>query len=253
MGVRARRAARGVWASLGVTAGLGAACASSSGVYATGPGSVAGDGLLRVRWSQHGAEFLRPGAEFAGYRQVLLDPLTISAAPQGERRPMGPTPHYAPTPEYLDGLRRTFQHSFAKEFGRGGMSVASVPGPGVLRIAGLVTDLVLTARLDPEQEVDQFDVVSSFGELTLLLDVRDSASGKSLLRTVDREPIARDPVAGAAVNSTGANLGAQRQLFDHQALLLHERLDELRAMGRTPEPPSAVPPPPAAGRRQRKR
>ena len=245
----ARRGARAAWASLGLAAGLGAACAGSSAVYTTGPGSLTADGLRRVRWSQHGAEFLRPGVEFSGFHQVLLDPLAISAAPQDERRPMGGTPQYAPTPGYLDGLRRAFQETFATEFGRGGMSVASAPGPGVLRVSGLVTDLVLTARLDPEQEVDQFDVVSSFGELTLLLDVRDSASGEPLLRTVDREPIARDPVAGAVVNSTGANLSAQRLLFARQAQLLHQTLDELRAEGRAPEPPSAAPAP-AVGRRQ---
>jgi hypothetical protein len=123
----------------------------------------------------------------------------------------------------------------------------------VLRLSGLVTDLVLTAPLDPEREVDRFDVVSSFGELSLLLDVRDSASGESLLRTVDRQPIARDPVAGAVVNSTGANLSAQRLLFARQAQRLHERLDELRAMGRAPEPPSPPTTPPVGRRLQQQR
>lgn len=165
---------------------------------------------------------------------------------------MSPTRTYPPTPAYLDGMRRTFQESFAAQFARGQLGPASAPGPGVLQIAGLVTDLVLTARLDPEAQVDQYDVVSSFGELTLLLVVKDSASGQTLLRTVDRQPIARDPVAGAAVNSTGANLGAQRLLFANQALLLRQRLEELRAMGRSPEPPPAATAP-VVGRRQPKR
>jgi hypothetical protein len=246
--VDAGRGARTLQASL-AAAGLAAACASSAGTYATGPGSLTADGLRRVRWSEHGAEFLRPGADFSDYRQVLLDPLSISTA-QGERPSLGAVRQYAPTPDYLDGLRSTFQEAFASEFGGRGTSLASAPGPGVLRVGGLVTDLVLTARLDPEQQVDQFDLISSFGELTLMLDVRDSVTGESLLRTVDREPIARDPVAGAVVNSTGANLSAQRLLFARQAQLLHERLDELRAMGRAPEPPSAPVPAPAATRRQ---
>jgi hypothetical protein len=184
---------------------------------------------------------------------VLLDPLAITAgSPQGEgRRPMGPVPQYAPTPEFLDQLQQTYEESFAGVFSRDGLGLASAPGPGVLRISGLVSDLVLTARLDPEQEVDQYDVVSSFGELTLLLDVRDSASGVSLLRTVDREPIARDPVAGAVVNTTGANLSAQRLLFARQAQLLRQRLDELERQGSAPAAPLAVPAPsPALQRRQ---
>lgn len=227
-----------VWAcSLAI--GLGAACAATSGLtYATGTGSVTGDGLQRLRWSQHGAEFVKAGAEFGAYRQVLLDPLSISETPENERGRLTATPRYHPTPEFLDEMRRAYQESFAGYFGRGGFAVVAAPAPGVLRISGHVVDLVLTARLNPEQDPDVNELVSSFGELTLLLDVRDSLNGEPLLRSVDREPIARDPVAGGARNSTGANLSAQREVFGHQALLLRQRLTELQQMGTTPAPPA---------------
>jgi len=227
---------------------LAAGCSTSSPglVYATGAGSVTGDGLQRVRWSQMGAEFVRPGASFAGYDKVLIDPLTIAAAPKDERRRMGPMKVYPPTPGYLDGLRRTYRESFVKQFGRRGFSVVDEPGPGVLRISGHVGDLVLTARLDPEGDSTTHELVTSFGDLTLLLDVRDSVSGEALLRTVDREPISQTPLMGAVRNSTGANLGAQRELFVHEAVLLRQEIAQLRGMGTLPAAPEEAAAPPAA-------
>jgi hypothetical protein len=226
--------------ALGAAALLAAACASSSGVvYATGAGSVTGDGLHRVRWSQLGAEFVKPGAEFGRYDKVLLDPLTISMAGEGERRRMGPTKQYAPTPGYLQGMARAYRETFAKQFQTGGFELVSEPGPGVLRVSGHVVDLVLTAQLDPEQDTDTVELVRSFGDLTMLIDVRDSVSGEPLLRTVDRQPISRNPLTGGSRNTTGANLSAQRELFGHQAVLLRDEVAQFQRLGQVPAAPVA--------------
>jgi len=215
------------------------ACGASapSLVFVTGSGSVTGDGLHRVRWSQLGAEFVKPGAQFGGYDKVLLEPLAIKATGGGERRRMGPVREYPPTPSYLEGLKRTYQETFAKQFGRRGWSVVSEPGPGVLRISGQVVDLVLTAPLDPEAATTTYDYVTSFGDLTLLLDVRDATSGEALLRTLDRQPISQTPLVGGTRNSTGANLGAQRLLFSHEAILLQDEIRQLQQLGTVPMPP----------------
>ncbi|TFG97964.1 MAG: DUF3313 family protein, partial [Myxococcales bacterium] len=218
---------------------LGAACSSSAPglVYATGTGSVTGDGLHRVRWSQMGSEFVKPGAQLGGYDKVLLEPLAINSTAKDERRRMGPVKQYAPTPSYLDGLRRTYLEMFSKQFGRDGFSVVAEPGPGVLRISGLVIDLVLTARLDPEADTTTTELITSFGDLSLLLDVRDSTSGEPLLRTVDQQAISQGPLLGAYQNITGANLGAQREVFAHEALLLRQEIRQLQNMGTVPAPP----------------
>jgi hypothetical protein len=130
---------------------------------------------------------------------------------------------------------------FAKQFTRGGFSVVREPGPGVLRISGHVVDLVLTARLDPEEQAGSSEFVTSFGDLTLLIDVRDSVRDEPLLRTLDRQPISRYPLLTRAErNSTGANLSAQRDVFGHQALLLQQEIIELRQLGRLPAPPAGV-------------
>ena len=234
-------AARRVWGLWTLAAVLfGAACAASPPplVYATGAGSVTGDGLSRVRWSQLGAEFVKPGVQLGGYDKVLLEPLTISTTPSGEKRRMGPVKQYEPTPSYLEGMRKVYQETFGKQFARGGFSLVDEPGPGVLRITGHVVDLVLTARLDPESESTTSQFVRSFGDLTLLLDVRDATSGEPLLRTMDRQAISRNNLTGAFRNTTGANLSAQRDVFGHEALLLQEEIRQLQRMGTVPAAPA---------------
>ena len=225
---------------------LGAACAASppAMVYATGAGSVTGDGLHRVRWSQLGAEFVRPGAQLGGYDKVLLEPLTISTTRSDEKRRVGPVKTYEPTPNYLEGMRKVYQQIFSKQFGRGGFSLVDEPGPGVLRIAGHVVDLVLTARLDPESESTTSQFVSSFGDVTLLLDVRDAVTGEPLLRTMDRQAISQNPLTltPAYRNTTGANLGAQRDVFAHEAILLQDEIRQLQRMGTVPAAPAAAAP-----------
>ena len=222
---------------------LGAGCTASPPpvVYATGAGSVTGDGLHRVRWSQLGAEFVKPGAQLGGYDKVLLEPLTISTTPAAERQRMGPVDQYQPTPSYLDGMRKVYQEAFSKQFGSGRFSLVSQPGPGVLRITGHVVDLVLTAPLDPEGDSTTYGYVRSFGDLTLLLDVRDATTGEPLLRTMDRQAISRNNLTGAYRNSTGANLSAQRDVFGHEALLLQEEFTQLQRMGTVPAAPPAPP------------
>jgi hypothetical protein len=112
----------------------------------------------------------------------------------------------------------------------------------VLQLSGYVVNLILTARLDPQNAVRQSDVVSGFGELTLVLDARDASSGTPLLRAIDQQAIARDPMHGAVVNSVGANIDAQREMFERQAVLLRTRLQELQQSPALPPAPAPAAP-----------
>jgi len=230
-----------VLAGLGIF-GLASACTAPGGiVWATGAGTQTADGLRRVRWSDLGALFLRPGAQMQGYHSVLLEPLKIAPdSPGEERRGFMPSPTYPPTPEYLEQMADVYRQSFVREFQRNGFALASAPGPGVLQISGYVLDLVLTATLDPQDQARQTDLIHSFGELTLVLDVRDSATGTPILRAIDRQQISADPLMGAVVNSVGANMAAQRELFDHQAVLLRTRIQELQEVPALPPAPAAA-------------
>ena len=228
-------------AGLCLIAAAAAACTSSPGgiTWATGAGSQTHDGLQRVRWSDLGALYLTPGADFQGFRSILLAPLKIApASPDGERRAFMPSPTYPPTPEYLEQMAGLYRDAFTRELG-GRFALVSEPGPGVLQLSGYVLDLILTARLDPQNEAREADIVRGFGELTLVLDARDAANGAPLLRAIDRQAITRDPMHGAVVNSVGANIEAQREMFERQAVLLGTRLQELQQTPALPAAPAA--------------
>ena len=221
--------------------GFAGACAGPAGiVWDTQPGSQTSDGLHRVRWSDVGALFLRPGAQMGGYHSVLLVPLQIAPeAPGEERRAFLPTPYYPPTPDYLDRMQGLYRDAFTDQLSHNGFALATEPGPGVLRLSGYVIDLVLTVPLNPQDRPRESQIVRSFGELTLVLDLRDSVSGTPLLRSYDREQLSSDPLQGAFVNSIGAQIAAQRQVFDHDAMLLRIRLQELQQLPALPQAPAA--------------
>ena len=226
-----------ILASLGFWC-IAVACASPGGiVWATGPGSRTSDGLQRVRWSDLGALFLKPGAPMQQYHRVLLEPLKIApASADEEHRGFVPTPNYPPTPDYLERMQGIYRDSLAQELGRNGFELVAGPGPDVIQLSGYVIDLILTAPLDPQDQARNSSIVRSFGELTLVLDLRDAVSGTPLLRAIDRQQISSDPLRGAVTNSVAANLSAQRDLFDHQALLLRTRLQELQQQPAPPAP-----------------
>jgi len=226
--------ARGAVFLLVAAACVGAlACGSSGTVFATGPGSVTGDGLHRVRWSDLGSEWLAPGASLAGYAGIVLDPIRVAYHTQ-QGQAIDPTATlYVPTADEIEAIERYYQETFVKELSGGVFEVVAGPGPGVLRISGRIVDLSM-AQPQASRLADAEHVYSATaGELTLLLDVRDAQSGAPLLRTAGRYPVAIDPTQGAADDDPTLTAAALRQTFSHEARLLRERLVELR---RTPAP-----------------
>jgi hypothetical protein len=205
-----------------------AGCGSSGTVFATGPGSVTGDGLHRVRWSELGNEWLKPGTSLAGYSGIVLDPIRVSYhTQQGQAIDPHATP-YIPTADEIEAIEHYYQETFVKELSGGAFRVVAGPGPGVLRITGRIVDLSMAQPQASQLEPDEQVYSATAGELTLLLDVRDAQSGAPLLRSAGRFPVAVDPVQGAEDDDPTMTAAALRQTFAHEAVLLRQRLVELR-------------------------
>jgi hypothetical protein len=224
----------GLWLGI-LAAGVGLGCAAPGIDFDTSPGSASPDGLRRVRWSPLGTEFLKPGADLSRFTGILIDPVAISYQ---TRHGQGLDPRvspYAPEQGQLDHLQRAYQESFRRALTRGGLSPATAAGPGVLRLSGRIADLTVLAppadTLDPDETVYS----SSAGDLTLLLDLTDSATGAQLLRAGGRHAVSIDPVVGGGEDDPVINAAAVSELFDQQALILHQRIEQLR---KTPAPPA---------------
>ena len=196
------------------------------------PRGGTGDGLHRVLTNRVDAAYLKPGARFAGYDALLIDPVRVSY--KTEPPPRGSV---ALSPDAVERMKRIFRQCFDRELVESGdFGLAPEPGPSVLRISGRIVNLVVDAIPDRVGEGYQ---VNDTGEMTLALDVRDSVTGEPLVRVVDRRAI-RPAGAGLGVlyqSSNVRNWGAMEDVFCDWASILREGLDELRELSEVPELP----------------
>jgi hypothetical protein len=235
------QALRPVCALLSVAA-LACACASrSSETIEFKPQVVTVDGLVQVRTSAVGGAYVKPGARLGSYRKVLIDPVEVSykRTPRSStsRRGMGDA-NFALDEREMANLQRLFQESFEKEFSRSQIfEVVREPGPDVLRVSGWIIDLVV--RAPRERASSDVTFVRSAGEMTLVLDVRDSQSHAPLARVADRRAV--QPAGGFDLyESNTVNITAElRRVFTRWARFLREGLDDLQQLPAIPEPEPA--------------
>ncbi|MDH3518937.1 MAG: DUF3313 domain-containing protein [Myxococcales bacterium] len=225
-------------AALGVL-GLGCAPSPRSIEYAAkGDLPVTADGLHRIRSTRLNAVYLRPGSSFAGYDRILFDPVTVSY----KRPPRKPTAanrdrgNFALPPADMERMKQLFQQAFEAEISKSEVfALADAPGPNVLRIAGHIVDLVVDA---PPQRGSERSFVLKAGEMTLVLDVRDSETGEPLARVADRravQPASGGP--GSLYYSTAPRTwGEVERRFRLWAAILREGLDTLKDLPDVPQP-----------------
>lgn len=228
-------------AGFALAALLGAGC--SAAPLRVEPGEAAGsqEAQRRLQASGVGAAYVSPGARFASYDAVLIEPLSV-AYKSPPRRPSAADEapgNYALDRASTDRLRRIFQRAFERELARSrGFSVVTRPGPGVLRISGHIVDLVWEV---PPARGGESSFVLKTGELTLLVDVRDSRTGEPLARIGDRKAIrpVGASLGGGYENQPANNWSAVRDVASEWARILREALDALREIPYVPHVPGA--------------
>jgi hypothetical protein len=149
------------------------------------------DGLVSVRSWNVDELYLRPRADLSAYRSVVIDPVQVSFRKDWNREFQDP--HASLRRLSQDDVRRIsdetatgLQNALADAFRAKGYTIATVPGPGVLRLSPTLTNVYVNAVEDMYQGGTTRSFTKDAGEATLLLDVRDSANGALLGRVVDR-------------------------------------------------------------------
>jgi len=214
---------------------LGLACATTPRpveFQGGGDGPDTADGLYRVRTTQIAVAFLKPGADFARYDGVMIDPVTVSFK-RGS---------HALSADSVEQLESIFRDALARQLGRSNVyQVVSEPGAGTLRVSGHLVDLEVRA---PDSSLRDMIFVMDAGEMTLLLNVADSQSGEPLARVADRRKIRPQSagVTGMYESTPVNNWGAVREISDRWARVLREGLDDLHSL-----PVPAAPAPSAGG------
>jgi len=205
-------------------------CASSTPTIDTGPDAeVTFDGLHEIKGGTADKAWARPDIDLSQYSKIRLQGAGIEYRPGGEsgrtwsaRSKGGP---YEVTEKQKETLRAVVAEAFLDELGKSQRyTLVNESGPDVLLIRGALLDVV--SYVPPEPVGGRVDVyLSSVGEATLVLELRDSITETTLARVVDRR--AAEDMGGMMQESNRVtNTSEVRRLARRWASLLRERLDE---------------------------
>lgn len=182
-------------------------------------GELTPDGLQRVQWGVFEHEFVKPGTHLAGYQKFLLDPVGLAYT-------KGDAPQRKIDPKDFEKLRSVFQEEVAAALAGSAYSLATAPGPDVLRVQAEAVDL----KLDPPREGFGLDPDSTTWALSseaalVVATLRDSESGEVLARIAQPERASSGQFERQDEVSFWSDV---RELFRHWAILLRQMLDETR-------------------------
>jgi hypothetical protein len=220
-------------------AGLGASACSTTRTLKpieveTGPGAeVTADGLHRARGSAFRHLWIKPDADLQSYDALILDPIQVSyrRKPTSRRYSSG-SANFALSDSQMALLKQEMSDAFAQAIvASPNYQLVEVPGPDVMRVEASIIDLIVKTPTDTRGNENVY--ITSAGEMTLLLELRDSESGEALARLTD-EKQARAPGHGGVNDlywsNAATNTVTVRRIFKRWAQILVARLDEVHAI-----------------------
>jgi len=201
----------------------------------TGPeAEVTVDGLHRVDNSVMALAYTKPDLDLRRYTQFMLDPVTVAyKRDPGDRRSSatpGREPNFALRPSQMEELKSVFHEAVVEALTEDdGYELVETPAPDVLLITASLVDLIV--RIPTETAGRSRSAVSSYGEVTMMVELFDSETGEILALVAERG----DPTTSARnlsyVSSAYVRSDTKR-LFEHWADLFRERLDEVREVAK---------------------
>ena len=137
------------------------------------------------------------------------------------------SPNFPSRKKTRHGCRSELKTAFDTELAKlERYELVSTPGPDVLLLVGAVIDVV--SNIPPDIDSARFGrggvYLTSVGDATLVIELRDSESGEILARAADRRA-AESPFAFEVNNVTAWS--EVRRLASYWATLLRRRLEEI--------------------------
>jgi hypothetical protein len=189
------------------------------------------EGLVRVKSDKIELVYLAPEADFRPYTEVLLDPSEMAMQKnwlRDQRRDSSSLGGQATERDIVRALERgskEFDSYFAEAFTKAGFTIATAPGPNVVRIRSGVVDIDVVA---PDVSASRNRTFSEeAGAGTLVIEVRDSVTNALLGRAIERR-IAGDN--GPWLRTAASNRADFDRLFRRWAETSAEGLVELKAL-----------------------
>ncbi len=193
------------------------------------------DGLQLRPNTKLGLVYLRPEADFSGYRKVALLECAVAFKKDWQRNQNSANP-LAISAKDMDDIRKSLGAMFSEVFRdvltKGGYELTDKSGEDVLVLRPAIIDLNISSPAAAEAGRSK-TYATSAGAMTMYLEVYDASTNEILARTVDRKratDYGRMTWQNSATNETEA-----RKMLTDWAETLRAGLDTLRAA------PAAVP------------
>jgi hypothetical protein len=187
-------------------------------------------GLQKVKVKDIDLAYVRPGASLAAYKRVKLEPVEVEFRKSKDPSRAGSAIKLSSEEreKIRSNVARVVQEEFAKELQKSSAyQVASDAGSDVLRVKPRILDLYVNAPdVGPGRTRT---LVSSAGEMTLVAELSDSASGKVLARVADQRDASKEGRM-YLVNGT-VNEEEARKIAAGWARILRNALDKARDIG----------------------
>jgi hypothetical protein len=210
---------------------VAAAACTQQPTIQTGPDAeISFDGLVRVDHSRLANAWIDPDIDLADYSKIILGPAEFEfrTVPKSSRtmRHSNNTEFWI-SPEDRERLVEEVGEAFREELAKlesWELVEADQRGPETLIAVGALHDIVSNVPPDMIGRGEIF--LSSVGEATLIIELRDSLSGKTVFRAVDRRS-AETSVGGVRSNPATTWLEVRRLARDW-GTRMREGLDSVR-------------------------
>ena len=220
-----------VVAAAGLCVGIGMAAPKQPQIQTGANAEVTADGLVRVKKSVADAAWVKPDFDLTPYTKLMIASGGVSfkkvkpVSPYEARR--GAT-EFPVSPEAQEMFKSILKEEFTRELSKlKRYQIVDQPGPDVLMLVGAVINVTSNVPndLDSAQFAGRGGVyLTSVGEATLIIELRDSQSGEVLGRAADGRA-AESPFA-FEVNKVTAWTEVHR-LAQAWASLLRQRLEDI--------------------------
>lgn len=201
----------------------------------TGPNAeVTHDGLYRVDRSTMARAWVKPDLDLRPYTKIMLQTADMTfrhVDDEGKfyRPGLDDQTEFAISEETREKLEDTFTNAFREQLERSKRyELVDQRGPHTLVLVATLLDVV--SRVPPDDVPGRYEVyLSSVGEATLVVELRDATTNEVLARAADRR--AAENTTGFPIEATTASNWAEvRQLANSWASLVRKRLDDFSSI-----------------------
>ena len=206
--------------------GLGG-CATPAPTISNDPNAeITFDGLHELKNSAADIAWAMPGVDLSGFTKIMVQKTGIEFRPGGEagrssfsRSSTGP---FEVTEQQKARFQEIVKEVVQEELGKSTeFALVDKPGPDVLLIRMALLDIVSFVPPDPMGRSDIF--LRDIGEVTLVLELRDSITGAILVRAIHRDAVGSSNRMNRS--SRAANAAEVRRLIRRWMSTLRDRLD----------------------------